>query len=271
MPELPEVEIIRRSIEPAITGKTILHASIRTAKLRNLLPADLDEMVSGQKIATVVRRGKYLLLHCTSGTILFHLGMTGNLHVVPSDFHHNKHDHLDLVLDNGYLLRFTDPRRFGTILWCYANPLQHPLLVSHGPEPLQPEFSTDYLYDKTRGRKIPIKQLIMDSHVVAGIGNIYASEALFRAGIAPETPAGMLSQSRCLTIVQAIKSVLTDAIESGTNSLLQHTGLQSPQGYFPYNFSVYGRNGAPCPNCGTSIEKRQFGGRSTYYCPKCQR
>ena len=270
MPELPEVETIRRSIEPGIAGRRILHATIRTQKLRHLLPPDLEAMISGQTIVSVTRRGKYLLLHCESGTLILHLGMTGNLHLVPGGSQHSKHDHLDLALDDGCALRFTDPRRFGTILWCNNDPLLHPLLFSHGPEPLQEDFSADYLYKKTRSRKIPIKQLIMNSHVVAGIGNIYASEALFLAGVAPETPASALSLAKCVIVVEAIKAVLNDAVESGSNSLLDSGGT-GPQGYFPYEFKVYGKNGAPCRNCGTAIKKVTMGGRATFYCPKCQR
>ncbi|ACM19933.1 formamidopyrimidine-DNA glycosylase [Geotalea daltonii FRC-32] len=271
MPELPEVETIRRAVGPQVRGKRIIHTNVRATKLRHPLPPELDRLLVGQLIVAMDRRGKYLLLRCKGGTIIFHLGMTGMLYLVKASSPHGKHDHLDLVLDGSYILRFTDPRRFGTIIWTDNDPLQHPLLVAHGPEPLEAEFSASYLYLKRHRRKIPIKQLIMDSRVVAGIGNIYANESLFRAGIAPQTSASDLSPDKDLLLVDAIKGVLTDAVEAGTSNIESALTGERPQGYFPYEFSIYGKKGRPCPKCGSAIRMMRLGGRSTFFCPLCQK
>lgn len=270
MPELPEVETIRRSIEPYLLGKTVLYTVVRTQKLRNLLAPDLNLRLAGQAIGGITRRGKYLLFRCTSGTLIVHLGMTGNMHLVPVDFPHDRHDHLDLVFNGDFLLRFADTRRFGTVIWTPRDPLLHPLLLNHGPEPLEENFSGDYLHGKTRNRRTPIKQVIMNSQIVAGIGNIYASEALFCAGIAPETPAAHLSRSQYESLVKAIREVLSQAIKSGTSSLRGPGEGKPLPGYFPYDFSVYGKEGKPCPTCGTAIKNTRLGGRSTFSCPRCQ-
>lgn len=270
MPELPEVETICRAIGPYVRGRRIIHTTVRATKLRHPLPPDLDRQLAGQLITALDRRGKYLLLRCTGGTLIVHLGMTGMLYPIAKGAPPGRHDHLDLFLDGEYLLRFTDPRRFGTVIWTNEDPLLHPLLIAHGPEPLEAEFSAEYLQLKGHRRKIPIKQLIMDSHVVAGIGNIYAGEALFSAGIAPQAPVSELSPDKYRLLVQAIKRVLTDAVEAGNRSIGNGFSSGKPQGYFPYDFSVYGKAGHPCQKCGSAIGVMRLGGRSTFYCPRCQ-
>lgn len=270
MPELPEVETARRGIAPYLVGKRICRVTVRTAKLRLPLQPDLDAILSGQIISAVERRGKYLLVRFTAGTLILHLGMTGNLRLVQADTPPGRHDHLDLVLNSGLCLRLTDPRRFSTIVWTHDDPLRHTLLAKHGPEPLTDDFSGDYLYTKSRGRRITVKQFIMDSRVLAGVGNIYACEALFRAGIHPETPAGTLSPAHCLRLADAVKEVLTDAIACGGNTLGDFLVSEGNPAYFPMRFSVYGRNGTACPGCGAPIRRIQQGGRSTYFCDRCQ-
>ncbi|WP_243370543.1 bifunctional DNA-formamidopyrimidine glycosylase/DNA-(apurinic or apyrimidinic site) lyase [Geotalea sp. SG265] len=271
MPELPEVETIRSQVMPHLVGRKIVRAVVRTLKLRHHIPPDLNALVAGQEIISLDRRGKYLLLRCTRGTIIVHLGMTGTLFVAPTGIPAAKHDHLDLELDDGYLLRFRDPRRFGTIAWTTDSPLEHPLLALHGPEPLGNAFSGGYLLEKSARRKIPVKQLLMDQQVVAGIGNIYAGEALFRAGIRPQTPASSLSRDRCYSLAQAIREVIAEAVKAGKESITGTVTGDAPSGYFPYRFQVYGRGGLPCLRCGTAVETIRLGGRSTYFCPHCQK
>lgn len=271
MPELPEVETIRCSIEPHITGRKIIRAEIRTKKLRRALPENLPGLVAGQSIRAVERRGKYLLVRCSSGTLIFHLGMTGTLYITPMGSPAAKHDHLYLVLDEGLVLRFRDQRRFGTVLWTVGDPYGHPLLVGHGPEPLGPSFTGTYLEQRAHRRKIPVKQLIMDGRVIAGIGNIYASESLFRGGVLPMTAAKDLSPEQCQQLCTAIKEVLAEAVAAGIKSITPTIDSNAPNGYFPFQFRVYGREGSPCARCGAAISMTRLGGRSTYFCSHCQK
>jgi formamidopyrimidine-DNA glycosylase len=270
MPELPEVETVRRGIAPHLVGKGICRVVLRTEKLRLPIPLGLDSRLSGQSILALERRGKYLLIRCSSGTLILHLGMSGNLRLITAALPMGKHDRLDLVLDSGLSLRFIDPRRFGTVVWTEDDPLSHPLLAAHGPEPLGDDFSGDYLYGKSRGRTRAIKQLIMDSQILAGVGNIYANEALFRAAILPGTAAGKLSATQCQRLADAIKEVLTDAIACGGSTLDDFLGYEGKPGYFPMKFAVYGRSGSPCPICSAPIQQSRLGGRSTYFCSNCQ-
>lgn len=270
MPELPEVETTRRAIAPYIEGKTITAVLVRNAGLRWPVPAELATILPGQRITSVDRRGKYLLVRCGSGTLILHLGMSGRLSVVPAATPAGKHDHLDIVVDD-LSLRFNDPRRFGTALWTgNEDPLQHGLLAKLGPEPLEKEFDSKYLFSKSRNRKVAIKQFIMDSHIVVGVGNIYANEALYRAGIRPERPAGKLSATDCRRLVMAISEVLRAAIAEGGTTIRDFRVGEEQAGYFAVQLKVYDRAGAPCPACGTPIDMHRQGGRSTYFCSRCQ-
>ncbi|MBT0652359.1 bifunctional DNA-formamidopyrimidine glycosylase/DNA-(apurinic or apyrimidinic site) lyase [Geomobilimonas luticola] len=270
MPELPEVETTRRAIAPFIEGKTITEVLVRNAGLRWPVQPELEMFLPGQRIMSVDRRGKYLLVRCGSGTLILHLGMSGRLSVVPAATPAGKHDHLDILLENSIALRFNDPRRFGTALWTDGDPLQHPLLVKLGPEPLEEGFDDDYLFTKSRNRTVAVKQFIMDSHTVVGVGNIYANEALYRAGMRPERPAGKLSETDCRRLVITIREVLRAAIAEGGTTIRDFRVGEEQTGYFAVQLKVYGRAGAPCPTCGTPIVMHRQGGRSTYFCSRCQ-
>jgi formamidopyrimidine-DNA glycosylase len=271
MPELPEVETTRRGIAPHLIGRTMTGAIMRTAKLRLPLAPDLPHRLAGQRIEAVARRGKYLLFHCPGGTLLIHLGMTGHLRLLPQGTAAGRHDRLDILLDNRTLLRLVDPRKFGTVLWTTAEPLGHPLLAALGPEPLTDSFDGGYLYTVSRRRSVAVKSLLMDSRVVAGVGNIYANEALFRAGILPATPSGQLTRPGCEKLAAKVKEVLAAAIEQGGTTLQEFVVNEERPGYFRLSLAVYGRAGEPCPCCGTPILLGRTGGRSTYWCPCCQR
>jgi formamidopyrimidine-DNA glycosylase len=270
MPELPEVETTRRGLAPHLTGRTISGVTLRAAKLRLPLAAELPHQLTGQQIAAVERRGKYLLFACSGGTLLLHLGMTGHLRLVPSATPPGRHDHVELQLDNGTTLRFTDPRKFGTLLWLTTEPLQHPLLAGLGPEPLSAEFSADYLYRLSRGRTVAVKLFIMNSRIVVGLGNIYANEALFRARMSPERPVGTLTGTETERLVTAIRNTLEDAIASGGTTLHEYREPAENPVYFPLELQVYGRGGEPCRACGTPLQSNRLGGRSTCWCPVCQ-
>ena len=270
MPELPEVETTRRGIAPHLEGKRIVRVEVRAGKLRRPLGKELAQ-AAGQMVQRVERRAKYLLLRCDGGTLLLHLGMSGSLRIVPASQPPGKHDHLDLALDDGMALRFCDPRRFGLAAWTAEDPLTHPLLAGCGPEPLDNEFGGDHLYRMSRDRTVAVKQLLMDGRTVAGVGNIYANEALFRAGIRPETPAGRLSRERCQRLAVAVKEVLAEAIELGGTTLRDFADGEGKPGYFRIRLAVYDRAGDPCPRCATPITATRQGGRSTYCCRKCQR
>jgi formamidopyrimidine-DNA glycosylase len=270
MPELPEVETTRRGIEPYVLGHVVTSLTVRERRLRWPVPASLLQNLPGQRIEAVTRRGKYLLFRTRAGTAIVHLGMSGSLRVLSAQTPPAKHDHVDLVLDNGRALRLRDPRRFGTVLWTSADPERHKLLRSLGPEPLGDAFSGDYLFEKSRGRKVAIKSFIMDSHVVVGVGNIYASEALFLAGIHPHRAAGRISRERHLRLADAIRRVLSAAIKAGGTTLRDFVREDGAPGYFRQHLRVYDREDRPCDRCRTPIVATVTGQRATYYCPHCQ-
>lgn len=270
MPELPEVETTRRGIEPHILGKIIQQIDVRQPRLRWPVPKQLARYLKGQQIERVARRGKYLLLGVDRGTLIIHLGMSGSLRILNQATPPGPHDHVDLLFSNNTVLRYTDPRRFGAWLWT-ADPVeQHPLLMKLGPEPLSGDFSADYLHSCSRHRKQVVKTLIMNSHIVVGIGNIYANEALFRAGIHPCRAAGRISQQRYALLVDSIKKVLRAAIEQGGTTLRDFVGGEGKPGYFQQQLQVYGRAGKPCHKCGTPVKEKRLGQRSTFYCSRCQ-
>ena len=271
MPELPEVETIRRGLAPLLAGRRFARAIVRHRGLRWPVARDFERQLEARAIADVDRRGKYLLIRCDGGTLIVHLGMSGSLCVVPSSTPPGKHDHLDLALDDGRLLRFSDPRRFGSVHWVEHDPLEHPLLAALGPEPLAPGFDGDRLYTGTRGRKAAIKQVLMDGHVLAGIGNIYASEALFRAGIHPSRGAGRVSRARYRVLAEAIHTTLELALAAGGSTLRDFVDANGAPGCFQQQYGVYGRAGEPCRRCGSTIRLLRQGQRSTFYCPRCQR
>ncbi|MGI9242690.1 MAG: bifunctional DNA-formamidopyrimidine glycosylase/DNA-(apurinic or apyrimidinic site) lyase [Verrucomicrobiales bacterium] len=270
MPELPEVETTLRGVEPHLVGHEIVEVDVRERRLRWPVPPAIDGL-SGNVVRSARRRGKYLLFEVAGGTMILHLGMSGGLRVLDPDVPWKKHDHAALRLDSGKELRYHDPRRFGCILFCEGDPEQHPLLESLGPEPLGDGFSVDYLASAARGRKLAIKQLIMDSHVVVGVGNIYACEALFLAGIHPARAAGKISKPRLERLVGAIKTVLAAAIESGGTTLRDFLNEDGQPGYFKQSLHVYGREDEPCRTCGALVKRVVQGQRSTFYCGRCQR
>ena len=270
MPELPEVETTCTGIEPHILNQCIESVVVRQPKLRWLVPqAELDALV-GQAVQRVIRRGKYILLETLPGTILIHLGMSGSLRVVTDARSPLKHDHLDIQFSNDKLLRFTDPRRFGAVLWQPKGEL-HERLSSLGPEPLTEQFDAAYLHQQCRGRSVTIKQLIMNSRVVVGVGNIYASEALFLSGIDPRKEAGRISEKRLALLVIEIKSVLLAAIKQGGTTLKDFVDSDGKAGYFQQSLNVYGRGGLPCQNCSRPLKEVRLGQRSTVFCNYCQR
>ena len=270
MPELPEVETTRRGISPHILGQEITQVVIRQRQLRWPIPRGLPQKLQGHTIQSVERRAKYLLLKTATGTLLLHLGMSGSLRILPADTPAEKHDHFDLIFKNNLCLRLTDPRRFGAVLWSKEPVEQHKLIQHLGPEPLCDAFTEDYLHDKSRGRKVTVKQFIMDGKVVVGVGNIYASEALFLAGIHPRKAAGKISSERYDLLRSAIKQVLSEAIKQGGTTLRDFVGSDGKPGYFSQQLNVYGRAGEPCLQCGHDIKQLTLGQRSTYYCPDCQ-
>ena len=270
MPELPEVETTRRGVEPYSIGREIERVEVREPRLRWPVPADLPRKLSGQTITAVERRAKYLLFRTEAGSLLVHLGMSGSLRVVPSGEPVKPHDHIDLWLRGGRRLRYNDPRRFGCFLWLEIGE-SHPLLEHLGPEPLSDEFDGDLLYLRSRGRRGPVKNFVMDGKIVVGVGNIYANEALFLAGIDPRRAAGRVSQARYGTLAGAIKQVLTSAIEQGGTTLRDFVGGDGKPGYFAQQLAVYGRGGEPCTRCSTLLRECRIGQRTTVYCVACQR
>ena len=271
MPELPEVETTRRGLEPVLVGQRIKTAVVRDRRLRQPVPRRLAQLLAGTTVRALTRRGKYLLVDCGAGTLIVHLGMSGRLWVVNGASPPTAHDHFDLVLENGTVVRLRDPRRFGLVLWQAGDPLSHALLASIGPEPLSAEFDGAALYAATRGRSAAIKLTLMDSHVVAGVGNIYASEALFRAGISPRMAARRLSGERCEGLARAIRETLEAAIVAGGSSLRDYVRSDGMAGNYQSQFLVYDRAGEACRRCGGKIRGMKQGQRSTYYCPKCQK
>lgn len=271
MPELPEVETTRRGLEPLLVGQRIRSVVVRNPRLRRPVPRRLPQLVAGATIRALARRGKYLLVDCGTGTLILHLGMSGRLWVVRDGAAPTPHDHFDLVLDNETVVRLRDPRRFGLVLWQAGNPFAHALLADIGPEPLSAGFDGAALHAATRNRSAAIKHVLMDSHVVAGLGNIYANEALFRAGIHPRTPAKKLSRERCAALAGKIRDTLELAIVAGGSSLRDYVRSDGLAGNFQSQFLVYDRAGEPCRRCGTLIKGIRQGQRSTFYCPCCQR
>jgi len=273
MPELPEVEVTRRGVEPHLNGQMVTAVTIRRGGLRWPFPDDLEETLRGQVVKSVGRRGKYLLIHFSHGSLIVHLGMSGHLRILPRDAASGKHDHFDMVMGDR-VLRLNDPRRFGAVLWhpnADGNVNEHVLLRGLGVEPLDDAFSADTLYRLTRGRSAAIKQLLLAGDIVVGVGNIYASESLFQAGINPKTAGHRISRIRYLKLEQAIRAVLADAIEQGGSSLRDFIAVNGQSGYFQQNYYVYDRAGQACRVCGTPIRQIRQGQRSTFYCVNCQK
>lgn len=270
MPELPEVETTKRGIEHQICHKRIAEIQIRHSQLRWPVPIELKTLLPGLVVESVTRRGKYLLLKTAAGHILIHLGMSGHLRVLSQPTAPGKHDHIDLVFEDGSCLRYQDTRRFGAWLWTEQAPEDHPLLCKLGPEPLSDEFNPDYLWHTTRNRNTAIKSFIMNSHQLVGVGNIYANEALFLSGLHPLKPAQDLSKVECETLVTQIRQVLSAAIEQGGTTLKDFMSPSGRPGYFVQKLFVYGRADQPCLNCGTPIERAVHFQRASYICPTCQ-
>ncbi len=271
MPELPEVETTRRGVEPHVVGRTIVALAVHDARLRWRVADAMPAEVAGQRIRRAGRRAKYLLFELESGTLLLHLGMSGNLRVLPASTPRILHDHFDLLLDSGYTLRFNDPRRFGSLHYTTGNPADHPLLARLAPEPLDAEFGTDYLWRITRKRRVAIKQLLMTSTLVVGVGNIYANEALFRARIRPRRQARSLTRDEVTGLARGVRTVLKTAIRVGGTTLRNYVGADGNPGYFRQKLYVYERAGKPCRVCATPIRQLPQGQRSSYYCPSCQK
>jgi len=270
MPELPEVETTLRGVSPHLVGHVIREVIVRDKRLRWPVPDTVHEL-EGQRVQSGARRGKYLLFSCAKGTLLLHLGMSGSLRVTDPAAPWRKHDHFALTTEGGRQIRLHDPRRFGAAIYIAGDPAQHPLLAALGPEPLADDFTARYLHGACKGRSAPVKSVIMDSHVVVGVGNIYACEALFMAGIAPNKAAGKLSRPRLARLVQAIREVLTASIEMGGTTLRDFLNEKGEPGYFKQTLRVYDREGLPCRACGTLVRRVVMGARSTFYCPRCQK
>ena len=271
MPELPEVETTVRGISPFLTGKRVTNLVVREPRLRWPIPNSLATQIVGQPVLGIVRRAKYILIQFESGHLLIHLGMSGSLRFARIGEHPKMHDHVDFEIDKDRLLRFHDPRRFGCVLWIDGDPAEFRLLKHLGPEPLTEEFNAGYLYQVSRNRKTAVKNLIMDSRIVVGVGNIYASEALFRAGIRPGNRASRISTPRCDRLVTGIKDTISAAISAGGTTLRDFVNGQGMPGYFRQELLVYERHGKSCRICSTPISRKVIGQRSTYYCPKCQK
>lgn len=270
MPELPEVETTRAGLEPRLRGKCLLNIIVRNPRLRWPIPGELAAMLAGKTLHSINRRGKYLLFDFGGVFQIVHLGMSGSLRFIEPDEPPSTHDHVDWVFEGNTTLRLRDPRRFGAVL-LGDNPATHPLLKGLGPEPLTGSFDANTLYTASRGRKVAVKNFIMDSHVVVGVGNIYASESLFRAGIRPGRAAGRLTRPDCERLVAAIKTTLQNAVNAGGSSLRDYVSTSGELGYFQLQTRVYDRAGLPCKTCGAAIKKQTTGQRSTFYCPHCQK
>jgi formamidopyrimidine-DNA glycosylase len=270
MPELPEVETTRRGVRAAIIGRTVTAFDLREPRLRWPVDASLVRTLPGQRILDVRRRAKYLLIDLERGSLIAHLGMSGSLRVMPAGSPRLLHDHYDLTLDSGQCLRFNDPRRFGSLHWCEGTVTDHPLLASLGPEPLESGLTAAYLADRARRRTAAVKIFLMDQRVVVGVGNIYASEALYRAGVRPGRAAGRIKAGEWERIVESVRAVLGEAIRHGGTTLRDYVNTDGTPGYFRQQLYVYERAGEPCLRCRTPIRHRVQGQRSTYYCPECQ-
>ncbi|MEE2803915.1 MAG: bifunctional DNA-formamidopyrimidine glycosylase/DNA-(apurinic or apyrimidinic site) lyase [Pseudomonadota bacterium] len=271
MPELPEVETTLRGVRPYVVGQVIKTVVVRQRHLRVPVTHGLESRLQNQVVRSVGRRAKYLLFQFDFGTLSVHLGMSGRLRVVPVDLPPEKHDHFELVFEHGVCLRLRDPRRFGQVLWLGTRPLESKWLKHLGPEPLDPDFNGDYLYRQARSRKVAVKNFIMDGRIVVGVGNIYASEALYLAGIHPSRAAGRISLKRYHQLCTSIEQVLRAAIKAGGTTLRDYMSIDGRAGYFEQELHMYGREGFPCPHCGTTIKRRIIGQRSTFYCATCQR
>lgn len=269
MPELPEVETTRRGIAPHLEGVSIVRVNVRQPQLRWPVPAEVINLRRA-RVQAVRRRAKFLLIDLPTGQMLIHLGMSGSLRVLPSGTPAGKHDHVDIELSSGQILRLNDPRRFGSVLWA-DTPDHHPLLDQLGPEPLGPDFDGAWLAARAAGRRQSVKTFIMDNHTVVGVGNIYAQESLFLAGIHPSRQAGRISRARYDRLAETIREVLTRAIQAGGTTLRDFTRADGQPGYFAQALAVYGRGGEPCLVCGTSLRATRHGQRATCYCPECQR
>ena len=269
MPELPEVETTLRGIQPHLLNQRISRVIVRDSRLRWPIPAEVSE-AEGQCFVSLDRRGKYLLLGLEKGGLIIHLGMSGSLRILEQSSSPEKHDHVDVVLENGVCLRFNDPRRFGAFLWVEGPLLAHDLLKDLGPEPLSAVFTADYLFDCSRNRQVAIKNFIMNGHGVVGFGNIYASEALYMAGIHPLRAAGRISRHRYEGLVAAIRDVLGRAITQGGTTLRDFVNSDGAPGYFAQELLVYDRADNDCFQCGAPIRQKTIGQRSSYYCPVCQ-
>lgn len=271
MPELPEVETTLRGIKPYIKDQKIVNVIIRKHELRWPIPTQIKELLLNQTVLDLERRGKYLLLKTTHGTIIIHLGMSGTLRILTEHLAPNKHDHVDIIFENNILLRFNDPRRFGSFLWISGEPTQHPLIKHLGIEPLSKQFTGTYLWTRAQNRAITIKSFIMDNKIVTGVGNIYATEALFDAGIYPAKQAKLISKQQYDVLANSIKTILKQAIKKGGTSLKDFLNSDGKPGYFSTELKVYGREGLSCLNCHTPLKLMKIGQRSTVYCNKCQK
>ena len=270
MPELPEVETTRRGIAPHVEGRVVTRAILRRPNLRWPIPDEITQVFVGQRVSATERRAKYLLLHSDPGAAIIHLGMSGSLRVLDANVPVRAHDHVDLLLDDGHLLRFNDPRRFGCLLWQPAGQT-HALLQDLGPEPLEQGFDGDYLFVRSRGRSAPVKAFLMDQRVVVGVGNIYVAEALFAAGVRPMRAAGKITRREYALLAAAIRRILAHAIERGGTTLRDFLKPDGEPGYFEQELFVYGRAGEACKRCGSAITLRRDAQRSSFYCRACQR
>ncbi|KTD75689.1 bifunctional DNA-formamidopyrimidine glycosylase/DNA-(apurinic or apyrimidinic site) lyase [Legionella waltersii] len=270
MPELPEVETTKQGIAPYLIDQRICEVVVRNPRLRIPIPGDFKKMCEGKLITKLSRRAKYILIYLNEGYVLIHLGMSGHLRIVQTNALANKHDHVDFKLNDGTVLRYCDPRRFGMIVYVESDPFNHPLLTHLGPEPLSQDFNSDYLMQKIQKKSKPIKAFIMDSQIVVGVGNIYASESLFLAKIHPATPAKNLNQEMADLLVSQIKTVLEQAIQRGGTTLRDFYGSDGKPGYFYLSLNVYGRKNKSCYQCNTPIDSITIGGRQSAFCPSCQ-
>ena len=270
MPELPEVETTRRGLLPHVAGRHVEHVRLRRPDLRWPIPREVEDLLPGQRIDAIRRRAKYLLFDTDAGSALLHLGMSGSLRVLPDDTPVRAHDHVDITLDSGRVLRFNDPRRFGCLLWQAPGEV-HPLLAGLGPEPLSDDFDGDLLFHLSRGRSAPVKTFLMDQAVVVGVGNIYAAEALFIAGIAPLREAGKVSRARYAGLADSVRAILAQAIGRGGTTLRDFISPDGAPGYFEQELLVYGRGGEPCPRCRRVLKQALIGQRASVWCGHCQR
>ncbi|HWS76814.1 MAG TPA: bifunctional DNA-formamidopyrimidine glycosylase/DNA-(apurinic or apyrimidinic site) lyase [Thermomonas sp.] len=270
MPELPEVETTRRGLLPHVAGRRVERVLLRRPDLRWPIPREVEDLLPEQRIEGIRRRAKYLLLDTAAGSALLHLGMSGSLRVLPGETPVRAHDHVDIVLDSDRVLRFNDPRRFGCLLW-QAPGENHPLLAGLGPEPLSDDFDGDLLFARSRGRSAPVKTFLMDQAVVVGVGNIYAAEALFMAGISPLREAGKVSRPRYVALAEAVKAILAHAIQRGGTTLRDFISPDGAPGYFEQELLAYGRGGEPCPRCGRALRQAMIGQRASVWCGHCQR